>query len=136
IDIDRGAIARYGMSIRQVQDVIEMAIGGMPLTTTIEGRERYPVRVRYPRELRGDVEDLERVLVPGAGGVQIPLGQLATINFVRGPQMIKSEDTFLVGYVIFDKEAGFAEVDVVDQAAAYLEQARKDGRLVTPAGVS
>ncbi len=136
IDIDRRAIARYGMSVRQVQDVIEMAIGGMPLTTTIEGRERYPVRVRYPRELRGDIEDLERVLVPGAGGIQIPLGQLATINYVRGPQMIKSEDTFLVAYVIFDKEQNYAEVDVVEQAAAYLEQARKDGRLIIPAGVS
>ncbi len=136
IDIDRAAIARHGMSVRQVQDVIEMAIGGMPLTSTVEGRERYPVRVRYPRELRGDVEDLERVLVPGAGGVQIPLGQLAEVRYVRGPQMIKSEDTFLVAYVIFDKQPGVAEVDVVEQAGARLRQALDEGRLVLPAGVS
>jgi Cu(I)/Ag(I) efflux system membrane protein CusA/SilA len=122
VDIDRKAIARYGVPIRKVQDVIEVAIGGKPLTTTVEGRERYPVRVRYARELRDTIEAVERILVPAADGAQIPLSQLSDIRYVRGPQMIKSEDTSLVGYVVFDKKPGYAEVDVVEQCDAYLKQ--------------
>ncbi|RJP64484.1 MAG: efflux RND transporter permease subunit, partial [Candidatus Abyssobacteria bacterium SURF_17] len=99
IEIDREKIARYKVNIRDVQDVIEIAIGGIRATTTVEGRERYPVRVRYQRELRDSVEALDRILVPSSEGVQIPLAQLATINYVAGPQEIKSEDTFLVSYV-------------------------------------
>jgi copper/silver efflux system protein len=136
IDIDREAIARYGMNIRMVQDVIEVAIGGNTITTTVEGRERYPVRVRYMRELRDDIESIGRVLVPGMDGTHIPLAQLAEIRFVRGPQAIKSEDTFLVGYVLLDKKPGFAEVDVVEEAQAYLEAKIASGELVLPAGVS
>ena len=136
IDINRSALARYGMSIRQVQDVIEIAIGGRKITSTVEGRERHSVRVRYLRELRGDIESIEKILVPAADGSQIPLGQLATILYERGPQMIKSEDTFLVGYVIFDKRAEYAEVDVVEEAAAYLQESLESGRLIIPPGVS
>jgi len=136
IDIDREAIARYGISVRQVQDVIEVAIGGRQLTTTVEGRERYPVRVRYARELRDDIENLDRILVPASNGAQIPLIQLADINYVRGPQAIKSEDTFLVGYVLFDKEADQAEVDVVERSAAYLKDKIAQGELTVPPGVS
>jgi len=136
IDIDRDAIARYGMSIQQVQDVIEVAVGGRRITTTVEGRERYAVRVRYARELRDSIEGLERVLVAGAGGVQIPLGELAEIEYVRGPQAIKSEDTFLVGYVLFDKKPGHAEVEVVHDAQRYLRAKIDSGELEIPAGVS
>ncbi len=136
IHIDRQAIARYGISIRQVQDVIEIAIGGKPITTTIEGRERYPVRVRYYRELRDTIEALKKVLVPAPNGVQVPLEELAEIRYVRGPQVIKSEDTFLVGYVVFDKKPGFAEVEVVEQAKKYLEDRIKSGEFNLPAGVS
>ena len=136
IDIDREAIARYGISIAAVQDVIEMAIGGRPITTTVEGRERYPVRVRYARELRDSLETLGRILVPALDGAQVPLEQLAEINYVRGPEMIKSEDTFLVGYVLFDKEAGFAEVDVVEACQRYLEDKLARGEWSLPAGVS
>ncbi|MBU1317770.1 MAG: efflux RND transporter permease subunit [candidate division Zixibacteria bacterium] len=136
IEIDREAIARYGISVRQVQDIIEVAIGGKKLTTTVEGRERYPVRVRYQRELRGTLEDLGDVLIPAPEGVQIPLTQLATMNFVRGPMVIKSEDTFLVGYVIFDKKPDYAEVDVVQDAEEYLSEKIKTGELEIPAGVS
>ncbi|MFH1851913.1 MAG: efflux RND transporter permease subunit, partial [Candidatus Neomarinimicrobiota bacterium] len=136
IEIDRRAIARYGIPLRMVQDVIEVAIGGKQITTTVEGRERYPVRVRYLRELRGSIESLEDILVPAGAGAQIPLGQLARINYVRGPQMIKSEDTFLTGYVLFDKKEGWAEVDVVEQAQRYLRQKIVAGELVVPAGVS
>ena len=120
IDIDRIASARYGVNIRQAQNVIEVAIGGKRVTTTVEGRERYPVRVRYLRELRNQIETLGRILVPARDGTQIPLEQLAELRYIRGPQAIKSEDTFLVGYVILDKKPGYAEVDVVEECQAYL----------------
>lgn len=136
IAIDREAIARYGLSIREVQDVIEVALGGMPITTTVEGRERYPVRVRYQRELRSSIEDIERVLVPTADGKQIPLKQLSQINYVQGPMMIRSEDTFLTGYVIFDKKPGRGEVDVVEEADQFLKDKIASGELKIPAGVS
>jgi Cu(I)/Ag(I) efflux system membrane protein CusA/SilA len=136
INIDRSAIARYGIKIRMVQDVIEVAIGGTPITQTIEGRERYPVRVRYMRELRDTIESIEDILVAAPDGTQIPLKELASIEYLRGPQVIKSEDTFLVGYVIFDKRAGYAEVEVVEQARDFLQQKVDSGELVIPAGVS
>ncbi len=136
IDIDRKAIARYGIKLRKVQDVIEVAIGGKPITSTIEGRERYPIRVRYLRELRDNIESLEDILVPAPDGTQIPISQLATINYVRGPQVIKSEDTFLLGYVLFDKKDEFAEVDVVENAQRYLNHKIETGELKIPAGVS
>ncbi len=136
IEIDRRAIARYGIPLKRVQDVIEVAIGGKQITTTVEGRERYPVRVRYLRELRGTIESLSDILVPANDGAQIPIGQLAQINYVRGPQVIKSEDTFLIGYVLFDKKDGWAEVDVVEQAQHFLQLKIDNGELVIPAGVS
>ncbi|MBN1587183.1 MAG: efflux RND transporter permease subunit, partial [Candidatus Omnitrophica bacterium] len=136
IEIDREAAARYGVSVRSVQDVIEVAIGGVVLTRTVEGRERYPVRVRYLRELRDRIESLGRIFVPTPGGAQIPLEQLAIIKYERGPQMIKSEDTFLTGYVVFDKKSGKAEVDVVEEAKAYLKAKRNSGEWSLPAGVS
>ncbi|HBG26112.1 MAG: acriflavine resistance protein B [Planctomycetes bacterium GWF2_41_51] len=136
IEINRQQIARYGISIRQVQDVIEVAIGGDPLTTTVEGRERYPVRVRYMRELRDSIETIGKILVPAAGGAQIPLIQLADIKYVRGPQEIKSEDTFLVGYILFDKLPGMAEVDVVEQCKKFLEDKIAAGELIIPKGIS
>jgi Cu(I)/Ag(I) efflux system membrane protein CusA/SilA len=136
IDIDRKAIARYGIRVKQVQDVIEVAVGGKTITTTVEGRERYPVRVRYMRELRDTIEALTRILVPAPDGTQIPLIQLAEINYLRGPQVIKSEDTFLIGYVIFDKKPGYAEVDVVEQAQDFLNARIESGELDIPAGVS
>lgn len=136
IKINRDAIARYGISVRKLQDIIEIAIGGRRVTTTIEGRERYPVRVRYQRELRDDIESLGEILVPAADGTQIPLIQLAEIEYVRGPQVIKSEDTFLTGYVLFDKKPRFAEVDVVEDASKFLNQQIERGELVVPAGLS
>lgn len=136
IVIDREAIARYGVMLTQVQEVIETAIGGRMATTTVEGRERYPVRVRYQRELRDSIESLETILVAAPGGRQIPLAQLADIRYVRGPQVIKSEDTFLLGYVLFDMRPGFAEVDVVEHARDHLLTLRERGELVLPEGVS
>ena len=136
IDIDRSAIARHGIMLQQIQDVIEVAVGGKRITTTVEGRERYPVRVRYLRELRDSMESLGRILVPAPDGSQIPLIQLAGIRYVRGPQVIKSEDTFLIGYVTFDKKPEYAEVDVVEKAQAYIDKKMSSGEFVLPAGVS
>jgi Cu(I)/Ag(I) efflux system membrane protein CusA/SilA len=136
IEPDRDALKRHGIMMRQVQDVIEVAIGGKRITTTVEGRERYPVRVRYMRELRDDIESLKRILVPAPDGTQIPLGQLATINYDRGPDMIKSEDTSLLAYVLFDMKPGNAEVDVVEECERFLKAKEASGELVRPAGVS
>ncbi len=136
IDINRQAAARYGINIQAVQDVIEVAVGGTPITQTVEGRERYAVRVRYLRELRDNIEEIGNILVAAPDGVQIPLKQLAKINYVRGPQVIKSEDTFLVGYVIFDKRPGYSEVEVVRLADAFLKEKQAAGEFVLPAGVN
>jgi Cu(I)/Ag(I) efflux system membrane protein CusA/SilA len=136
IDVKRDAIAQYSIDLQQVQDVIEVAIGGDQITTTVEGRERYPVRVRYMRELRGDLESLGKILVPSANGTQIPLFQLAEFKYVRGPEMIKTEDSFLVGYVLFDKKSAHAEVDVVEHAQNYLHYKMESGELQLPKGVS
>ncbi|MFV1976505.1 MAG: efflux RND transporter permease subunit, partial [Candidatus Scalindua sp.] len=136
IDFDRVAIARYGLTIRDVQDVIEVAIGGRHITTTVEGRERYPVRVRYMRELRDQIESLGRILVVAPDGAQIPIEQVADINYIRGPQVIKSEDTYLVSYVLFDMKEGYAEVDVVEDCQRYLKEKIKSGEFILPPGVS
>ncbi|HET6428225.1 MAG TPA: efflux RND transporter permease subunit [Phycisphaerae bacterium] len=133
---DREALGRYGVKIRDFQDVVEVAIGGKRITTTVEGRERFPVRVRYQRELRDQIETMGRILVAGKGGVQVPISQLAQIRYVRGPQVIKSEDTFLTGYVLFDMKSGNAEVDVVEQAQAYLQSKIDSGEFSLPPGVS
>ncbi|MBT8312134.1 MAG: cation transporter, partial [Flavobacteriaceae bacterium] len=136
IDIDRDRLVRYGVTIEAVQRVLSIAIGGIPLTQTIEGRERYGVRVRYPRELRDSPEDLKNIYIPVEGGNQVPLGELVNIRYEQGPQVIKSEDTFLIGYVLFDKTEGNAEVDVVENAQQAIQEQIDNGKLVVPKGVS
>jgi Cu(I)/Ag(I) efflux system membrane protein CusA/SilA len=136
IDLDREAIGRYGLTIVDVQNVLQVALGGMTLTRTVEGRERYPVRVRYMREERDSIEALGRVLVPTPGGEQIPLGQLGDIRYARGPQVIKSEDTFLSSYVLFDRRPDIAEVEAVLQARRVIQSKIDSGELIVPAGVS
>ncbi len=136
IAIDREAVSRYGLNVLDVQRTIAAAIGGMTVTTTVEGRERYPVRVRYPRELRDDGEALERVLVAAVDGTQIPLGEVTTIEYARGPQMIRGENTFLTAYITFGGQPGMAEVEVVEGAQAYLAAMIAAGRLLVPPGVS
>ena len=101
VHLQRDEIARYGLSIEAVQNTVAAAIGGVEVTRTVEGRERYPVRVRYQRERRDDIESMLNVLVSTPTGAQIPLADLATIEFQRGPQMIRSENTFLTAYVTF-----------------------------------
>ncbi len=134
--MDRRAIARYGLQVADVQRTIQMAIGGAKVTTTVEGRERYDVVLRYPRELRNSPDAFKRIMIASPTGAQIPLLQLATLRYLRGPQMIKSEDTFLVAYVIFDRNANNGEIETVDAAKAYLQAERDAGRWKLPAGVS
>ncbi len=136
IDIKRDQLARYGISIMDVQEILQVAVGGMPLTQTVEGRERYGVRVRYPRELRANPEDLKTIYVPVQNGSPVPLGELVDIRYEQGPQAIKSEDTFLIGYVLFDKLDGFAEVDVVENAQALINKRIDSGELKVPKGIS
>ncbi|MEI6142081.1 MAG: efflux RND transporter permease subunit [Mariniphaga sp.] len=133
---NREAMARFGLTISDVQEVLQVAVGGMTLTNSVEGRERFPIRVRYPRELRDNPEDLKRILIPAMNGVQIPLGEIADIDYTRGAQMIRSENTFLTGYVIFDKVEGKAEVDVVEEASSFLKNKIDSGELNLKAGVS
>ena len=136
LNINREEISRYGLNVADVQQTIETAIGGMKITSTVEGRERFPVRVRYPRELRDDQESLAEILIPTPTGAQIPLSQVVDIEYVQGPQAIKSEETFLTGYVLFDKREGFAEVNVVNDARNLIQERIDEGELVVPAGVS
>ncbi len=136
LNINRDEISRYGLNVEDVQQTIETAIGGMKVTSTVEGRERFPVRVRYPRELRDDPGSLKKILIATPTGAQIPLSQVVDIEYVRGPQVIKSENTFLVGYVLLDKKDGFAEVDVVNDAQAAIQSKIDSGELIVPAGIS
>lgn len=135
IDIDRDQISRYGLNIRDVQDYVETAIGGMQLTTTVEGRERFPIRVRYAREYRDNPTTIENMQVPTPLGNYIPLGQLADITYRPGPEMIRGENSFLVGYVLLDKMPGYAEVTVVEESQKYLRGKIESGELKVPAGV-
>ncbi len=136
IDIKRDQLARYGISVVDVQEILQVAVGGVPLTQTVEGRERYAVRVRYPRELRATPDDLKKIYVPVEKGSPVPLGELVDIRYEQGPQVIKSEDTFLVGYVLFDKLDGFAEVNVVENAQTLIQEHINSGELVVPKGIS
>lgn len=116
-ELKRDEIARYGLAIDEVQMLVESVIGGESITTTVEGRERYPVSVRYARELRDDPERLKRILVPGMNGVQIPLGQLADLRLASGPAMIRDEDGQLSGYVYVDMTGR--------DIGGYVEEAKK-----------
>ena len=136
IKLNREAMARYGMTVSDVQEVLQVAIGGMTLSTSVEGRERFPIRVRYARELRDNPENLAKILVPAMNGTQIPLGEIADIGYTKGAQMIKSEDTFLVGYVIFDKAQGQAEVNVVNEADNIIKADLASGALNLPKAVT
>jgi Cu(I)/Ag(I) efflux system membrane protein CusA/SilA len=135
-DIDREKISRYGLSIVDVQKQLQATVGGMVMTSTVEGRERYGIRLRYPRELRDNPNSLNNILVATPNGLQIPLGDLVEIKYEQGPQAIKSEDGFLVGYVLFDKEVGFAEVEVVNNAQDYLQDKIDNGEFILPTGIN
>jgi Cu(I)/Ag(I) efflux system membrane protein CusA/SilA len=132
---DRLAIQRYGLTVGDVQDVFMSAIGGMNISTTIEGLERYPINLRYPRDLRSNLDELERVLVPTPQGFQIPLGDLGTFAIEDGPPGIKSEQSRPNAWVYVDLK----DIDVgtyVKNAKVAIDSAISDGRLVLPAGYS
>jgi len=128
IRIDRQAIARHGLTIEDVQEVIQAALGGENVTRTVEGRERYPVNVRYQRGFREDIPALQRILVKTPAGAQVPLGQLAEISMTTGPAMIRDEDGQLAGYVYIDTATG--------DLGGYVDAARAavDARLELPPG--
>ncbi len=136
IKLNRRNMSRYGMTVKDMQQQLAVAVGGKQLTTTVEGRERFPVRVRYAREFRDNPDDLKRILIPTPSGEQVPLSELASINYIRGPQIIKSEDTFLTSYVIFDMKDGYAETNVVEDAQALIKQKLDSGEFKLPAGVT
>jgi len=114
-DIDRKKIARYGLTIADVEDVIMAAVGGITVSETIEGRERYAINLRYARDFRDDPQALKRVLVPTPTGAQIPLAQLAELNFRTGPPMLRNENGQLVGYVFVDVND---KIGIADYVAA------------------
>lgn len=136
IDIDRDKIAKYGLSIEKVQNDLSVAIGGKVIGRTIEGRERYGIRVRYPREKRSDPTDIKNIYISLPNGNSLPLSELAKIKYEVGPQVIKSEDSFLVSYVLFDKLNSYAEVNVVENAKKKIESAINSGELVVPKGIN
>jgi len=127
-DLKREQLARYGLTVDEAQTVILTAIGGEPVTTTVEGRARYTVSVRYARDFRSDLNDLRRVLVPTASGAQIPLGELAEIKMTLGPGMIRDENGMLAGYVYVDT----AESDIGGYVARAKAAVQKQVQL--PAG--
>ena len=114
--IDREAAARYGLNVGDVQDVIVAAVGGMDAGQTVEGRERYGIRVRYAREYRDNLNALERTLVPTATGAQVPITQVAELTFRTGPPMLRNEDGQLVGFVFVDTKDDIGIADYVDRA--------------------
>ncbi|MCF8331957.1 MAG: efflux RND transporter permease subunit [Bacteroidales bacterium] len=136
LNLNRNNMARYGITVDQLQNYIEVALGGIPLTQTVEGRERYPVRVRYPREIRKKPGSLSEMQIPINKNLSLPLGELVDITYHRGPQAIKSENSFLTSYVIFDKKEGVSEVDAVERASSYLQDKINTGELKVPEGVN
>lgn len=136
LDIKRDIISKYGLSVVDVQNQIQTAIGGMVMTSTVEGRERYGIRLRYPLELRNDPEKIKAIYVSTPNGTQVLLGDLVEIKYEQGPQSIKSEDGFLIGYVLFDKEEGFSEVELVKDAQAYFDSKVEEGALNVPTGIT
>ncbi len=136
IKVLRNEIARYGLFLEDVQNQIQAAVGGMNVSKTVEGRERYDIIVRYPRELRNSPYEIENILISNDTGVQIPLKNIVKISYEQGPQSIKSEDGFLISYVLFDKEDGVSEIEVVERAQKMLNDKINKGEITPPAGVS
>jgi Cu(I)/Ag(I) efflux system membrane protein CusA/SilA len=127
---DRNALASFGLSVEEAQNALSTAVGGENVSTAIEGRERYPINVRYKRDFRSDLDALGKVLVPASGDKQIPISELATLRMLNGPAMIRNEDGLLTGYVFVDV-AGRSPGDYVEQARTELQK-----KLQLPTGYS
>jgi Cu(I)/Ag(I) efflux system membrane protein CusA/SilA len=136
LTIDRKKAARYKLSVNEIQEAIEVAIGGKVLSYSVEGRERYGIRVRYPREMRASPEDIESIYLDVGQGSAVPLSEVVELGYRQGPQQIKSEDSFLVGYVIFDKEEGISEITAVERVREVLENKISKGELRVPDNVT
>src|SRR4029077_9503473 len=132
-NIDRDAIARYGLTVGDVQDVLEVALGGMPLTTTVEGLERYAVNLRYSRDFRENLGALREIVVPTRTGAQVPLGQLAKIETVHAPMGIKSEAAVPNAWIYVDVK-GIDVGTYVQMAMRTLNDAIAGGRVKLPSG--
>ncbi len=136
INPDRQAMARHGITIDDFQHVVQTAIGGMPMTTTVEGRERYNIRARYAREYRDNPEALKHIWIKSPAGYHIPLEEISEVIFRKGPGMIRGEETFLVAYITFDKEHGFDDMSVIQQATEFIESKIETGELQVPQGIN
>jgi Cu(I)/Ag(I) efflux system membrane protein CusA/SilA len=133
--LNRDEIARYGLQIKDVQDVLEVAVGGMPLTTTVEGLERYTVNLRYDRDFRKNIEALKEIVVPTPAGAQVPLGQLAEIKIVRAPMGIKSENAIPNAWIYVDVD-GLDIGTYVQNAQRVVRDAIANGKIQLPSGYS
>ena len=136
VEIRRDDAARFGLSVASIQEQLHSAFGGRIVSQSVEGRERFNIRVRYPQQLRNDTDDLKRLWLPLAEGGHIPLSQVADVGYRRGPQAIKTEDTFLTAYVTFDRIAGLAEVDAIENTQRHLQDRIDRGKLNLPSGVT
>lgn len=134
IKVNRKECARHGLKVGDVQRLIETAIGGKNIDTTVEGRYRFPINVRYPAELRDDPEKVRRILVATSKGKLIPLGQVASIEFVRGPPVVKSEAGMLLVNVPIDIDGKVDIGSYVQRAQAAIDRATAEGKLTIPAG--
>ena len=135
IHLERNQLQRYGISMAEVQRVIATAIGGMEVSTSIEGRERYALRVRYQREQRNELEAMQEIWLSAPTGALIPLSEVARIEYRSGPQMIRTENSFLTSYVTFGGIRGSNDLAVVEAAKSALNVAQADGEMRLPAGV-
>ena len=133
-EVDRETAARFGMTTMAVNQVIETALGGMNLTQTVEGRERYPIRIRYQRDLRERIEDLPRLPVVTESGEVVPLDILTKMTTTWGPGMISSEDARLVAHIAFAPSGMAGDLETVEAVESQLRQSQADGTLVLPAG--
>jgi Cu(I)/Ag(I) efflux system membrane protein CusA/SilA len=133
---DRRELSRWGVTMDEFQSVVQTAIGGRVVGRTIEGRERYNLRVRYPREMRDDPEAIREVLVPTSDGEHVPLGRVAEVRFERGPQGIRSEDGYMVTYVMFASADDYGQIETVDAVRETLEAKIDSGDLELPKGTS
>lgn len=132
---DRAEMARVGISMQSLQMALETFLGGMPVATTIEGRQRVNIRMRWPRELRSSPQDLQNLLLEGADKIMIPLGQVASVEYERGPEAIRAEDTFLTGFVLFDGQSGADMGKVARSVTDSLRRWQENGELILPENV-
>lgn len=133
-EVDRTESARYGMTVRDVTEIIESALGGKNATTTVEGRERYAIQVRYQRSYRNDINELSKIPVVTNTGEEVPLGRLASVKTTWGPAVVNSEDARLVAHVAFAPRQGMGPLETVDRVMESLNSARSMGELEFPQG--